>query len=163
MGQTMTVKMRQVVDWGAAIWAGLISGVLFLIIAAVLGSLFLGSASLILRLMAAIVLGSSAVLDPPTVVTYLVGLLVHLPLAIGFTAIVAFVIHRWGLLVGIVGGAVLGLALYLINFYALSALFPWFSGFRNWVMLVSHVAFGALAGGIYELLEVEEFVPVEQD
>jgi hypothetical protein len=29
-------------------------------------------------------------------------------------------------------------------------------------MALSHIIFGALAGGIYEGLEVEEFVPVEE-
>ncbi len=33
---------------------------------------------------------------------------------------------------------------------------------KSWIMVISHVVFGALAGGIYEALEVEEFVPVEE-
>ena len=30
---------------------------------------------------------------------------------------------------------------------------------KQWVFLVSHIVFGAIAGGVYEAFEVEEFVP----
>jgi hypothetical protein len=60
-----------------------------------------------------------------------------------------------------VGGAILGLLLYAINFYTLTFFFPWFFAMRSWPVIVSHIIFGATAGGVYELLEVEEFVPVE--
>jgi hypothetical protein len=104
------------------------------------------------------------VLPPP--VTFdlgitIVALLVNLALSILFAGLIALIIHRWGLIVGLVGGAVLGLALYAINFYTFSFFFPWFFPFRSWMMVVSHLIFGAVAGGTYELLEVEEFVPVE--
>ena len=32
--------------------------------------------------------------------------------------------------------------------------------FTSWIMVVSHILFGMVAGGVYELLEVEEFEPV---
>ncbi|MFN8449032.1 MAG: hypothetical protein U0521_10670 [Anaerolineae bacterium] len=44
-----------------------------------------------------------------------VGVIVHYVLSFVFTLIITIVIHRWGLVVGIVGGALLGLALYGIN------------------------------------------------
>jgi hypothetical protein len=53
------------------------------------------------------------------------------------------------------------LAIYAINFFAISYFVPWFFPLRSWILLLSHVLFGALAGGIYELLEEEEFVPVK--
>jgi hypothetical protein len=34
---------------------------------------------------------------------------------------------------------------------------------RNWIIVLNHVLFGAAAGGIYEALEVEEFVPVDTE
>jgi hypothetical protein len=92
---------------------------------------------------------------------FAVSLIVHLPLSIGFACLIAVVLHRWGLIVGILGGAGFGLALYFINFYTVSFFFPWFFPMRSWIMAASHIIFGALAGGIYEALEVEEFVPVE--
>jgi hypothetical protein len=160
-----TVKMRPVVDWSAALWAGVISGVVFLLANLLLAGLTLGSPWIVLRILASIVLGSG-VLPPP--VTFdlgiaIVALLVNFALSILFTGIIALIIHRWGLIVGLLGGAVLGLALYAINFYTFSFLFPWFFPFRSWMMVVSHLIFGAVAGGTYELLEVEEFVPVESE
>lgn len=158
-----TSKMRQVVDWRAAFLAGLISGFIFLIVSMALTAKFVGSPWVTPRLIASVVLGAR-VLPPPASFdgrTFLVSLLVHFALSIGFACAIAFVLHRWGLVVGILGGAALGLALYLINFYTLSFFFPWFFPLRSWILLVGHLLFGALAGGVYEALEVERFEPVE--
>lgn len=162
MGQSK-IRMKQVVDWSAAVGAGLISGIVFLLANMILTNVYLGSPWIIVRLLASIVMGPG-VLPPPATFsfsTFFVSLAVHLPLSVGFSCLIATVLHRWGLIVGILGGAVFGLALYFINFYTFSFLFPWFFPMRSWIMAVSHLLFGALAGGIYEALEVEEFVPVE--
>lgn len=60
---------------------------------------------------------------------------------------------------GLVVGGLLGLALYAINYYTFTRFFPWFFPVRNWTDVVSHILFGALAGGVYEALEVKRFVP----
>jgi hypothetical protein len=162
MGQT-TVRMRQVVDWSAAIWAGVVSGIIFLLVNLGLTAYSLGSPWIVTRILASVVMGSS-VLPPPTTfdaTTFAVAIVVHMILSILFACLLAIIIHRWGLIVGIAGGALFGLALYGINFYTFSYFFPWFFPFRSWMMLLSHVFFGAAAGGVYETLEVEEFVPVE--
>ena len=62
-----------------------------------------------------------------------------------------------------VGGAMLGLALYAINFYSISFFFPWLFPLRSWIFMVAHIVFGAFAGVIYELLEVETFVSVGKE
>jgi hypothetical protein len=160
-----TVKMRPVVDWSAALWAGVVSGIVFLLANLLLTGLTLGSPWIVLRVLASIVLGSG-VLPPPATFNLgiaVVALLVNTVLSILFAGIIALIIHRWGLIVGLLGGAILGLALYAINFYTFSLFFPWFFPFRSWMMVVSHLIFGAAAGGTYELLEVEEFVPVEAE
>jgi len=157
------IKMRQLVDWRAAIWAGLISGLVFLIINMLLTKFFVGSPWVSVRLVASIIMGERA-LPPPAsfdLSILLTALAVHLPLSVAFAGVIAVVLHRWGLLVGIVGGAIFGLALYAINFYTLTFFFPWFFPMRSWIMAVSHLIFGACAGGIYESLEVEKFVPAE--
>jgi hypothetical protein len=110
---------------------------------------------------ASLVLGKG-VLPPPatfTVGTFAAAAVVHFALSIGLSCLIAFVLHRWGMVVGILGGALFGLALYFINFNLVSTFFPWFYFMKSWIMLWSHVVFGALAGGIYEALEVERFVP----
>lgn len=163
MEEAGVVKMRQVVDWSAAIWAGLISGLLYLIVGSLLSGILYGNFLLPIRMTAAFIWGSPSILDEPSAAMIIIALVVHFILSIVFGTIVAFVIHRWGLVVGIVGGAALGLALYGINFFALTEFFPWFSGLRGWAMIISHIVFGAAAGGFYELLEVEEFVPAAMD
>jgi len=153
--------MRQLVDWGAAFWAGLISGVVSFALILLISGIVLGSPWYATRLEASILLGSS-ILPPPTnfdVGIFLVALLVHLVLAVLFTMLVAAIVHKYGIIISLIGGALIGLALYGINYYSLSYFFPWIYQFRSWMFLVEHIVFGALAGGLYELFEVEVYVP----
>lgn len=162
MGATK-IKMRQLVDWNAALRAGFLSGLLFLAVNMLLTSVYVGSPWVVVRLVASVVMGKSVLPPPATfdVTIFLVALVVHLVLSIGFACLIAYVLHRWGLIVGLLGGAVLGLALYAINFYTISFFFPWFFPMRSWIMALSHALFGACAGGFYEAMEVEKFVPAE--
>ena len=146
-------------DWRAAIIAGILAGVVFVLFNMWLASHYLGNANLPLQLSAAVVLGPSVL--PPAVglggSVYAAGFIVHMLLAIAFACLVAFCLHRWGILVGIVGGALFGLALYAINYYSVADAFPWLSPLRGWIMALSHVIFGAIAGGVYEALERDRF------
>ncbi|MCG3119404.1 MAG: hypothetical protein ALAOOOJD_01796 [bacterium] len=155
------VKMRQLVDWRAALWAGIISGIVFLVINMLLMKIFVGSPWITVRLVASIMLGAGVLPPPasfdPTI--FAVALLVHFPLSIAFACLIAVILHRWGMLVGIIGGAFFGLALYAINFYTFTFFFPTFFPMHSWIMAVSHLLFGATAGGVYEGLEIEKFVP----
>jgi hypothetical protein len=163
---TASNRMRQITDVSAAIWGGLIAGLAYLIIQIIMAVWLLGSSPWVtFRWNAAIVLGQD-VLPPPAGFSFgivLVGLIVHFALSIIFSLILAFIIHRWGLIVGILGGGLFGLALYAVNYYTFTIFFPWFYPIRNWLMVVGHIVFGAVAGGVYEALEVEEFEPVEED
>jgi len=154
--------MRQLVDWRAALYAGLLAGLIFLLL-----NLFLspvGNAWAMIRLFASILLGDTILAPPATFDLLALGaaLLVHFGLSILYTLLIAYVVHRGGLLAGLIGGALLGLALYSINFYTLTLFYPWFFAMRSGIFIVTHALFGALAGGIYEALEVEIFVPAEE-
>lgn len=157
-------RLRQVMDWKAATWAGIVAGAVFLLFNVFISTRFLGGNGwMAFRYAASIVLGER-VLPPPAsfdLTAFVLGILVNFVISIAAALLIAAVLHRWGLLVGICGGAVFGLALYVINFYTLTLLFPWFFVLRSPTLLVAHVIFGALAGGVYEALEVEEFVVVE--
>lgn len=162
---TTVPKMRQLVDWRAALWAGLIAGAIFFLLLVLVTPLLAGGNGwVVIRLLASIVLGADILAPPATfdLAALIVAVGTHFILSVGFSLLIAYVLHRWGLIVGILGGALLGLALYAINFYTLTFLFPWFFAMRSWPVVVSHVIFGALAGGIYEALEVETFVAVEE-
>ena len=107
------------------------------------------------RLLATIVLGRDA-LDAERVDALralFVGGGVHLVLGLAFAFLISFTLHRWGFWVGLVGGALFGLALYAINTYTMSRFFPEFYYYRSDFMIALHVVFGALCGGIYEALE----------
>ena len=152
--------LRQLVDWRAAIFAGVVGGIVLLVLEMMFTRSAVGSAWVFPRLLAAVVLGPK-VLPPPA--TYDVGLLaaallIHLPLSIAFACLIAFVLHKWGLVVGILGGAALGMCLYWINFGTVFHLIPWFATMKSPWTMWAHVVFGAICGMTYELLEKERFV-----
>lgn len=155
------VRLRQLVDWRAVAWAGIVAGTVFLLF-----NLFLlpkvigGNAWVILRLMASIGLGPGILAPPATfdLTALVVAMLIHFVISLAAAALIASVLHRWGLVVGIVGGAVIGLLLYGINIFSFTYFFPWLFALHTWTFAIAHVIFGAIAGGVYESLEVERFV-----
>ncbi|NWF90099.1 MAG: hypothetical protein HXY50_11650 [Ignavibacteriaceae bacterium] len=157
-------KLKQVMDWKAAIRSGIISSaVLLLLILLFVPAIRGWNAWIIVRYIASISIGQS-ILPPPAnfhLTALIAALVTHLIISIGAAILLAFIIHRWGLLVGIIGGAIFGLCLYGINFFSITYFFPWFYLIKGWEMLLSHIIFGAVAGGVYEVLEVEKFIPVE--
>jgi hypothetical protein len=161
MESTPRTRMEQLVDWRAAVIAGLVGGLVFLLIqmlgqAMVIG----GSAWLFPRYVAAMVMGEQVLLGDLNIAVVLVGLLVHFVLALIFGLILAAIIHEWNLMVGIIVGALFGLALYAINYYTMTRFFSWFYPVYHWLDITAHVLYGLTAGAVYELLEVERFVPV---
>ena len=154
-------RMRQVMDWRASIQAGLIAGVVLLLIMLIGYPIVTGgSVWTVFRFIASLVLGRELLLSPDfSFGIVLLALFLHMILSVVYTWILAFIIHRWGLIVGFVGGALFGLALFAINFYTFTALFPWFTMVRSWQFAALHIIFGAVAGTVYELLEDEIFVP----
>jgi len=159
---TSSPRLRQLVDWRAAFWAGLIAGAIFLLVNLFVTPLVIGgNAWVMVRLFASILMGEGILAPPATfdAAALLIALITHFVLSIGYALLIAYIIHRGGLIAGFIAGALLGLALYSINFYTLTFFFPWFFAMRSWVFVATHLLFGALVGGIYEALEVETFVP----
>ncbi len=156
----MIQAIQKHVAWRALPVAALVAGTLFLLVNVLLmPSVLQTDPLLLIRYQASLVMGESALLSPDASVI-VVGVIVHYVLSFVFTLIITIVIHRWGLVVGIVGGALLGLALYGINLYTMTLFFPWFYAINNNVLLLSHVVFGAAAGGVYELLDTYD-LPIE--
>jgi hypothetical protein len=91
-----------------------------------------------------------------------VGVIVHYALSILFALVIALVIHRGGLWFGIIGGAILGLAIYSINLYTMTVFFEWFFAIHNTALLISHIVFGAVAGGVYEMFDHFD-LPISQE
>lgn len=156
-------RLRQVMDWRAAVLAGLVAGLVFLLFQLIATSIVLGESPwIVLNQIAAIVLGPAGLVDSFALnpAAFILGLLIHFLFSILFTLLLAFIIHRWGLAVGIIGGALFGLALYGLNYYAFARLFTltWFSGMRSAYVILAHIVFGAVAGGVYEALEKDIYV-----
>jgi hypothetical protein len=148
---------RKVVDLNAVLWAGLIAGFVFLLVNMFISVIVLDTPWVFVRMSAAILLGEQ-VLPPPASFDLMIlaaALVVHLALSLVFTALLALIVHRWDLPVAVIAGALFGLALYAINFYSFSYFFPWFYPLRSWIIVISHIVFGATAGGLYEAIELQ--------
>lgn len=158
--------MRQLVDWKAAIWAGLGSAIVFIAMILFVTPIMLGgNIWVMVRLFASVLMGETILAPPATfnLSALLTMILTTYAVSTGFALLIAYIIHRGGLITGIIGGGFLGWAIYGINFYTFTYFFPWFFAFRGWEMILNHIIFGAVAGGIYEWLEVEKFVPVDDE
>jgi len=53
----------------------------------------------------------------------------------------------------LLSGALFGLALYGLNFYGMTGVYPWFAELRGWGNALGHMLFGAAAALIYLQLE----------
>ncbi|MDQ6785346.1 MAG: hypothetical protein M3033_00810 [Acidobacteriota bacterium] len=153
MTEETVVRTNTGVNWSKAILAGLIGGLVFMVLEMILVPLIGGGSPWgPVRLIAAIGLGKD-VLPPPAdfaVVPFVVAMIIHFILSMIFGVILALIINRMSLGVAILIGAVFGLALYFINFYGLTAVFPWFATARNGITIFTHIAFGAVAAWVYK-------------
>ncbi|MBT8096794.1 MAG: hypothetical protein HKN35_10000 [Woeseia sp.] len=158
--RTATVEpQRKGVDGGALIRAAVVASVATLLMYLYLVPVLVGAgnAAVILRYMASVVMGAD-VLPPPANLSptiMLAALAVHAGISLSMAAVIAFILHRWGLLTGIIGGAVLGLVFFAIIHYSLTLIHPHFYAMNHWSVALVHAVFGAIAGGIYELYECE--------
>lgn len=158
------LQIRHLFDAKAAVIAGLIAGAVFLLVLLIAYPIATGGTPwTVFRFIGAIVLGE-AVLPPPTTFdasVVLTAVVIHFTLSVLYTLVLAFIVHRWGLLVSTIGGLFFGLALYLINFFTFTLFFPWFFPARAWPFSLVHILFGAVAGAVYEFLEKDVYV-IEQ-
>lgn len=161
-------RARQLVDWSAAIWAGLIAGAVFIALnLIVLPMIHGGNAWWMSRLFASPVMKTAILADAEgnpesfNATALLVTLLMAFGLSVLFSLVLNFITHRWGWLTAAIVGALFGVCLYFINLYVLvdlSSAGVHMNFVRTPFFLGTHILFGALVGLIYELMEVEEFV-----
>ena len=134
--------------------AGLIAGAVFMMMEMGLVAMAGDSPWGPPRMFAAIVMGEG-VLPPPATFDLMVlmaAMAVHFMLSIVIGVGFALVARRFGLVMAVVAGAVVGLGLYVVNFYGFTAIFPWFAMARNTISIVSHIAFGVVLGLSYRML-----------
>lgn len=149
----MIEAIQRNVTWRAIPVAGIVAGTVFLLINMIFNPILYGiDAFFILQYFGSLVLGTDVLIDS-SITVLIVGAVVHYILSILFTLLISIVIHRWGLLVGIIGGGLMGLGIYAINFYTMTVFFEWMFAINNSLIVISHIAFGAVAGGIYESMD----------
>lgn len=152
--------MLKALNWKAAIWAGIVAGVVFLMLEMAMVAFIQGMSPWAPpRMMAAIVMGEGVLppMDGPVTFDFgvvAVAMIVHMALSIILAAILGIGISRLdlSLTAAIVAGAVFGLAVYFVNFYGFTALFPWFAMARGVISIFAHAVFGAVAGGVYRAI-----------
>jgi uncharacterized membrane protein YagU involved in acid resistance len=140
------------IDSKAALWAGLIAGVVFMMAEMLMVALFLGqSAWAPPRMIAAMVLGREVLPPPATfdIVVMMVAMMIHFILSIILAFVFALIAKGRNVGTAILIGIVFGLVIYFVNFYGMTAVFPWFAKARNWVSIFSHALFGATLGWVY--------------
>jgi hypothetical protein len=107
------------------------------------------------RLAAAIVMGPRA-LPPPVsfdAPIMLVATLVHFALSSAYGLMLSAMLSRPSMRLSLprclFAGAAFGLALYAINMYGFTLLFPWFTLARDWVTVATHAVFGVVVATVY--------------
>jgi hypothetical protein len=141
-------------DWKAAIWAGLIAGLVFLMVEMLLVWLVMGMSPWAPpRMMAAMVLGPE-ILPPPadfSLMAVMTAMVIHFPLSIVYGLILGWAVHRLEMGAALLAGAAFGLvAVFAVNFHLIAPMaFPWFVEAQNWISVLAHVLFGVVLAGSY--------------
>ena len=144
--------------WRAMILAGVMAGIVSTLIQMLLWLIFTDDFPAILyrdaRLTAAMVLGGSVLPPPATfdVVVMLTATLIHFMLSIVYAALLASVAMRIDGVPALLAGVGFGVALYIVNLYGFTAIFPWFTQARGWIALIAHGVFGVTVILVYQWL-----------
>lgn len=144
----------------ATVWAGVIAGTLATLMQMLLWLIFTDDFSAILfrdaRLTAALVLGESVLPPPPTfdVGVMLTATLIHFTLSIAYAAVLKALAARLDAVAALLVGVGFGVALYMVNLYGFTAIFPWFAQARGWIALIAHGVFGVAAISVYRWLDI---------
>ncbi len=144
------------IDWRAGLWAGLIAGLVFMLAEMAMVALIQGESPWAPpRMIAAMVLGQD-VLPPPATFDLgivSVAMLVHFGLSLVYGALFALLARHLDRTKALIVGAVLGLVLYVVNFYPIAAaMFPWFAMARNGISIAAHLIFGVALAAAYTAL-----------
>jgi uncharacterized membrane protein YagU involved in acid resistance len=132
---------------GSGIVAGLIAGLVFMVAEMIMVPLFGGGSPFgPPRMIAAIGMGPD-VLPPPATFDLgimMVAMLIHFAMAAILGVVFVFAARMMKLSgpMMLLVGAIFGLIIYFVNFYGMTAVFPWFEMARNWISIVAHVIFG---------------------
>ena len=149
MQDSIAVSPR--VDVKAALWAAIIAGIVFMILEMIMVAVFKGQSPWgPPRMIAAIGMGKG-VLAPATFDAgiMMVAMLIHFGLSVVLAFLFAFIARGRTVGMATMIGAGFGLVAYLVFFYGMTAVFPWFAMGRGWIGIFAHVMYGAVLGFVY--------------
>jgi len=151
------VKTQQrPINWAAALWASIISGLVFAALEMALVPVFDDLSPWVpLHMIGAIGLGSDAMSSANNFDLKIVStaVAIHMALAILYGFILALVIARMDTGWAIVVGCIYGLVLYYINFYGFTRSFPWFADARGGVSVFTHIVQSGMMALLYKLFD----------
>ncbi len=153
------------IDARAAVLAGIIAALVFMMLEMVLVATVGGESPWgPPRMIAAIGMGQTVLPPPATfdLTVFLAAVLIHMVLSIALAFVFVAITARmnWGLGMMLISGAVFGLAVYFVNFYGFTALFPWFAMARNSISVFAHMMFGVALAFAYGRLTRHAVEPV---
>ena len=136
----------------AALWAAIIAGAVFMMLEMIMVPIFMGGTPWgPPRMIAAIGMGKE-VLPPPATFDagiMMVAMLIHFGLSVILAFLFAFIARGRTVGMATMIGAAFGLVVYMINFYGMTAVFPWFAMARGWIGIFAHIVYGAVLGWVY--------------
>jgi len=138
-------------DFKAGALAGVVAGLVFMMMEMGLVAATTGSPWGPPRMIAAIVMGKGVLPPPATfdLTVLMAAMAVHFFLAILLGLVWAVLAGRLSGMVALLVGAGFGLVVYGIGFYAMTPVFPWFAMARGCIGIVSHIAFGVVLAWAY--------------
>jgi hypothetical protein len=143
-------------DWLAGAVAGFAAGAILMVLELLWAATELGGNPWITtHKIAAIVMGQDALrsMNEFNVPITAVALVIHYLLGIFTGLVVAGIVTGFhydnNLSMVLLVGIVLGVVIYLINFYVLTAYFHWFSDLRGSATMLAHMIFGMAAAAMY--------------
>ncbi len=97
-----------------------------------------------IHLTAALVMGVNILSPMPAMAwdIFLVAMLIHAALSVFYALLPAYWVEKWPSATSTTIGVIYGLAIFLVNLYGFTILFPWFEVTRDWITLLAHLAFG---------------------
>jgi hypothetical protein len=153
---------RQIFDVRASVIASVVGVIAFWLTMMALDSRSLSAPWFTTYAAATLISGPEALASPTVfnMTTALSGLAVYLGLGLVFGIVISALIHEFGLIVGIIGGAVLGFCTYVLLYYIATnyGFSHDLAKFARAPLEVGHVVFGAVVGGVYESLERARYV-----
>jgi hypothetical protein len=150
---------HRVPDWPAAAVSGFVGGAILMVVELLWSTLVMGTSPWSTsHKIAAIVMGPGVLQTNEFNITIVaVALVTHYVLGAILGMILGAIVAPFHLdsSIGMMlaAGAVFGLAIYLINFYGMVRMFPWFVDLRGWATLVAHLIFGMSTAAMYWQLQ----------